>query len=226
MVPNVTFLILNGFFGHKFKTQPRLIVSLILVILLFVFTSIMVMVDTSTWQKTFLYVTLVSVVFINSNAAIFQGGILGVAGRFPPAYMGAVFSGQAVGGIFASGCNVVFLALGASAQMSGFFCFITSVVFLLTSLTAYCIATRSDFYQFYLGEKTVEVKEKKPEDLKLLENGDHPSKILPVKVNPLKVLIQISPYGAAVFTCFFVTLGCFPAITAQVWKGGRSQDDQ
>ena len=186
----------------------------------------MVKVDTDPWQETFFVVTLVSVVFINTNAAIFQGGILGVAGRFPPAYMGAVFSGQAVGGIFASGCNVVFLALGASAQMSGFFCFITSVVFLLTSLTAYCIATRSDFYQFYLGEKTVEVKEKKPEDLKLLENGDHPSKILPVKVNPLKVLIQISPYGAAVFTCFFVTLGCFPAITAQVWKGGRSQDDQ
>lgn len=216
MVPNVTFLILNGFFGHKFKTQPRLIVSLIFVILLFVFTSIMVMVDTYTWQHTFLVVTLVSVVFINSNAAIFQGGILGVAGRFPPAYMGAVFSGQAVGGIFASGCNVVFLALGASAQMSGFFCFITSVVFLLTSLIAYGVATRSDFYQFYLGEKAVDVKEKKPEDLKLLENNDQPSKVLPVKVNPLSVLGRISPYGAAVFTCFFVTLGCFPAITAQV----------
>ncbi len=43
-----------------------------------------------------------------------QGGILGVAGRFPPAYMAAVFSGQAVGGIFASGTNVVVLALGAS----------------------------------------------------------------------------------------------------------------
>jgi hypothetical protein len=37
-----------------------------------------------------------------------------VAGRFPPAYMAAVFSGQAVGGIFASGTNVVVLALGAS----------------------------------------------------------------------------------------------------------------
>ncbi len=37
-----------------------------------------------------------------------------MAGRFPPAYMAAVFSGQAVGGIFASGTNVVVLALGAS----------------------------------------------------------------------------------------------------------------
>merc|ERR1719209_259385 len=114
MVPNVTFLILNGVFGHKFKTQPRLVVSLVLVILMFTFTSIMVQIDTDSWQYTFLMVTLASVVVININAAIFQGGILGVAGKFPPAYMGAVFSGQAVGGIFASGTNVVVLALGAT----------------------------------------------------------------------------------------------------------------
>ena len=217
MVPNVTFLILNGFFGHKFKTQPRLIVSLVLVIVMFTFTSIMVKIDTDTWQHTFLIVTLVSVVFINTNAAIFQGGILGVAGKFPPAYMGAVFSGQAVGGIFASGCNVVFLALGASAEQSGFFCFITSVVFLLTALIVYCIATKSEFYQYHLGEKTVMLKEKKPEDSKLLENGDGPPD-LPVKVNPFSVLIQISPYAGAVFSCFLVTLGTFPAITAQVGR--------
>jgi len=215
MVPNVTLLILNGFFGHKFKTQPRLIVSLILVIVLFIFTSVMVKIDTDSWQYTFLMVTLTSVVLINTNAAIFQGGILGVAGKFPPAYMGAVFSGQAVGGIFASGCNVVFLALGASAEESGFFCFITSVVFLLSALVAYSIATRSDFYQYHLGEKTVELKEKKPEDTKLLDNHDS-CPTVPVKVNPFSVLIQISPYAGAVFSCFLVTLGTFPAITAQV----------
>ena len=38
-------------------------------------------IDTDEWQSTFMYVTLASVAFINVNAAIFQGGILGVAGR-------------------------------------------------------------------------------------------------------------------------------------------------
>jgi len=216
MVPNVTFLILNAVFGHKFKTQPRLIVSLIMVIISFTFTAIMVWVDTDSWQQEFMTLTLVSVAFINTNAAIFQGGILGVAGKFPPQYMGAVFGGQAVGGIFASGCNVVFLALGASAVMSGFFCFVTSVVFLLTSLVAYLFVTRSEFYQHYLGEKSQsEDQEKKPEDSKLLESkGDSPVSV-PVTVNPLRVLLQISPYAAAVLICFLVTLGCFPAITVQ-----------
>jgi len=215
MVPNVTFLILNGLFGHKLRTQPRLIISLVFVILLFTFTSIMVQVDTDTWQHSFMMVTLVSVVFININAAIFQGGILGVAGKFPPAYMGAVFSGQAVGGIFASGTNVVVLALGATELQSGFFCFVLSVVFLFTALIAYGVATRSEFYQHYLGEKNSTDSEKKPEDFNLIDNGAAcPS--VPIKVNPLSVLIQVSPYAAAVFMCFLVTLGCFPAITMHV----------
>jgi len=215
MVPNVTFLILNGLFGHKFKTQPRLIISLVFVILMFTFTSIMVQIDSDTWQHTFLMVTLASVVFININAAIFQGGILGIAGKFPPAYMGAVFSGQAVGGIFASGTNVVVLALGATPVQSAFFCFILSVVFLFSALIAYGVVTRTEFYQHYLGEETSSDAEKKPEDSKLLDNGaSGPS--VPIKVNPGRVLLQISPYAAAVTICFLVTLGCFPAITLQV----------
>merc|ERR1719233_431368 len=153
MVPNVTFLILNGVVGHKFRTLPRLLISLVFVILSFTFTSIMVKVDTDGWQQEFLYITLASVAFINVNAAIFQGGILGVAGKFPPAYMGAVFAGQAVGGIFASGTNVVVLAMGASPVQSAFFCFVLSVVCLFSALIAYAVATRSEFYQFYLGEE-------------------------------------------------------------------------
>merc|ERR1712002_1120416 len=52
MVPNVTFLILNGVVGHKFRTQPRLVISLVFVILSFIFTSVMVQVDTDGWQST------------------------------------------------------------------------------------------------------------------------------------------------------------------------------
>merc|ERR1719422_1104090 len=194
MVPNVTFLILNGVVGHKFRTLPRLLISLVFVILSFTFTSIMVKVDTDGWQETFLYLTLGSVAFINVNAAIFQGGILGVAGKFPPAYMGAVFAGQAVGGIFASGTNVVVLAMGATAVQSGFFCFVTSVVFLLTALLGYFFVTRSEFYKHYRGEQQQEPdKEKKPEDSKLLEKentGDSP--VIPVKVNPFRAHTNLS----------------------------------
>eukprot|EP00088_Acartia_fossae_P026451 TRINITY_DN2728_c0_g1_i3.p1 TRINITY_DN2728_c0_g1~~TRINITY_DN2728_c0_g1_i3.p1 ORF type:complete len:453 (+),score=98.00 TRINITY_DN2728_c0_g1_i3:47-1360(+) len=212
MVPNVLLLILNGAFGHRFKTQPRLLVSLTFVILLFVFTSVMVQIDTDLWQSTFMYLTLASVVVININAAIFQGGILGVAGKFPPAYMGAVFSGQAVGGIFASVSNVVFLATGASPTMSAFFCFLLSVVFLASAMVAYIFATRSEFYKFYLGENT----QASVDDHKLLDVSSEQQSKIPVKVNPLTILLDIWPYGLAVLMCFLVTLACFPAVTVRV----------
>ena len=63
MVPNVTFLILNGVVGHRFKTLPRLVISLIFVILSFIFTSIMVQVGTVDTSIGF-SVTRVSLAFI------------------------------------------------------------------------------------------------------------------------------------------------------------------
>ena len=57
----------------RYKTQPRLLVSLVLVILLFAFTAGMTKVDTDTWQSDFMTLTLITVVLINLNAAIFQG---------------------------------------------------------------------------------------------------------------------------------------------------------
>jgi hypothetical protein len=72
MIPNVTFLLLNAVFGHKFKTQPRLLTALVIVIVLFIFSTVMTKVDTDSWQLEFLGVTLFSVVIINVMVAIFQ----------------------------------------------------------------------------------------------------------------------------------------------------------
>ena len=46
---------------------------MVLVIILFAFTAGMAKVNTDEWQSDFMTVTLVTVVFINLNAAIFQG---------------------------------------------------------------------------------------------------------------------------------------------------------
>ena len=87
----------------------------------------------------------------NSN---YLGGLLGVSGKFPPAYIGGVFSGQAVGGIFASVTSVVMIILGAKPVNQAFFCFLVAVVFLGGSLVFYIISTKSEFYQYYLAEKS------------------------------------------------------------------------
>ena len=74
MIPNVTFLLLNAVFGHRFPTQPRLVVAILVIIVVFVFTDVMAVTDTDAWQGSFLAVTLASVVVVNVMVAIFQVG--------------------------------------------------------------------------------------------------------------------------------------------------------
>ena len=45
-------------------------------IVFFVFTAVMAKLDTTSWQSDFYVVTLVSVVLININAAIFQACLM------------------------------------------------------------------------------------------------------------------------------------------------------
>merc|ERR1711993_123931 len=112
MIPNVLFLKLNAIYGHRFRSQPRLLAALVI---LFIFSDVMTKVDTDDWQTEFMGLTLFTVVINNVMVAIFQGGLSGLAGKFPPIYMGAVVQGQALGGIFAAASNVAMLAVGEGA---------------------------------------------------------------------------------------------------------------
>ena len=48
MLPNVTFLLLNGFLGHKIPNRPKILGSLVLLMICFIFTGVMVVV--SDWK--------------------------------------------------------------------------------------------------------------------------------------------------------------------------------
>ena len=59
-------------FYLRFPTLPRLVVSQIVIVILFVFCDVMAVIDTDQWQTTFLAVTLAAVVAINVCVALFQ----------------------------------------------------------------------------------------------------------------------------------------------------------
>jgi len=222
MIPNVLFLFLNALAGHKFKAQPRLLSALLIIIALFVFNDVMTKVNTDTWQYEFLGVTLFTVVIINIMVAIFQGGLSGLAGKFPPSYMGAVVQGQALGGIFAAATNVVMLACGPDAVMATFLDFLIAVVFLVAALIAFVILTKTEFYQYYANEpKNTEPDaevEKDKEAEQLIDTGDeaHPQPPSFVKISFLGIVRRIWIWILAVFLCFLVTLAVFPAVAVLV----------
>ena len=148
----------------------------------------------------------------------FTGGLLGVAGKFPPKFIGFVFSGQAIGGIFASVTNVVVMLMGASQVDAAFYCFLIAVVFLAFSLAFFVILSRTEFFKYYLDEQETKMSDlnEKATDEDTKEkflDSENCAKNNDVKINPLRILGKISLYGASVFLIFAITLACFPPLT-------------
>ena len=74
---------------------------------------------------------------------------MGVAGRFPPAYMGAMVQGQALGGIIAVCTNIAMLAVGLDDTNAAFWDFLIATIYLAMSLVAFLVVTRTDFYKVF-----------------------------------------------------------------------------
>merc|ERR1712223_1229397 len=158
---------------------PRLLAALVIIIVLFIFSDVMTKVDTDEWQYQFLGVTLFTVVLINVFVAILQGGLSGLAGKFPPSYMGAVVQGQALGGIFAAASNVVMIAATKEDDhvTAAFADFLIAIIFLFTALIAFIVLTRTEFYQYYADEST-KTKEDQSEKGKTEEKDKEGEKLI------------------------------------------------
>ncbi len=50
---------------------------------------------------------------------ILQGSMFGVSGRFPPAYIGCVMTGQALGGVIPASAAVALIAFDVKPQLLG-----------------------------------------------------------------------------------------------------------
>lgn len=77
-IPNTMFLILNAFYGHKIRLNVRMIGSLVVVWIFFMYNTALIKVDTDTWQDKFFYITIGSVVIMNVGSAILSGGLFGM----------------------------------------------------------------------------------------------------------------------------------------------------
>lgn len=155
---------------------------------------------------------------------------MGLAGKFPAKYIGFVFSGQAIGGVFASLTNVVVIALGADPVSAAFFCFLVAVVFLGSAFVGFLVITKSDYFKHYLGEKSPSMPQSLDDESsednlrgKFLQMDDGVQVVKPRSPNLVHVLRKISLYPLSVFLIFGVTLACFPAITAQVVSTGYKE---
>lgn len=218
-VPSTVFLILNSVLSHKISLHARMLGSFVIILLLFVATTLFVHINTDAWQYDFFYLTMAIVVFLNIASAVLTGGLFGMLGKFTPAYISAASSGQSLGGIFAALAEILSLWLGASPQLSAFVYFMVANVFLVVSIVCYMVLIRAVFFKYHMAPR--------PQLSVQYEPGCAPSvEVDQLSLSYTHILKKVWVHGLAVWMAFFVSLSFYPAVTVLVESENKGHGNQ
>uniref|UniRef100_A0A672Z6Y2 Solute carrier family 29 member 1b n=1 Tax=Sphaeramia orbicularis TaxID=375764 RepID=A0A672Z6Y2_9TELE len=186
MVPLLICTYLNSFLHSRIPQRLRVMGSLIIIMAVFMVTAVLVKVQMD--PLPFFIVTMVKIIIINSFGAILQGSLFGMAGLLPASYTTPIMSGQGLAGTFAAFAMICAIASGSELQDAAFGYFITACVVIFVSILSYIML---------------------PKLVTHLELAICPN--VPLEVTPAD---DIWPLALSVCFAFTVTIGTFPAITA------------
>lgn len=223
MVPLLIFTCLNSFIHQRIPQKLRISGSLTVILVVFLLTAVFVKVDVD--PLPFFILTMVKIVCINSFGAILQGSLFGLAGILPASYTTPIMSGQGLAGTFAAFSMICALASGSELQDSTFGYFITACIVILLAIMSYLALPRMEFFQYYMETsratpsadeenkmdllKKESIAEKRPV-VNLMEDETKPT------VSVFNIFRQIWVMALSVCFIFTVTIGVFPAVTADV----------
>lgn len=129
------------------KLTTRVIWSICAEIVCFMFTIILVMVNTSQSPKLFFWSTLGTVVLLNMANGIYNNSVFGIASKLPPKYIGAVILGTNLSGTFTSIINLISIALTPDDQIAAIYYFTTALIVLFACFFTYFkIPTNVSYY--------------------------------------------------------------------------------
>ncbi|XP_064453732.1 equilibrative nucleoside transporter 1 isoform X6 [Mirounga angustirostris] len=235
MLPLLFFTCLNSFLHQRIPQSVRILGSLVAILLVFLITAVLVKVQLD--AIPFFVITMVKIVLINSFGAILQGSLFGLAGLLPTSYTAPIMSGQGLAGIFASVAMICAIASGSELSESAFGYFIIACGVIVLAIICYLALPRLEFYRYYQqfklegpgeqetkldliskGEETGANKEesKVPAPSSQPTNKGHSIRAILRNTRTWVPFLQILVPALSVCFIFTVTIGVFPAVTAEV----------
>ncbi|XP_076028213.1 equilibrative nucleoside transporter 1-like isoform X2 [Genypterus blacodes] len=215
MVPLLVFTCLTSFMHSLIPQKLRVMGSLVVILAVFMVTAFLVKVELE--PLPFFSVTMVTIVIINSFGAVLQGSLFGMAGVLPASYTTPIMSGQGLAGSFAAFAMICAIASGSELQDAAFGYFITACAVISLSLLSYVMLPKLEFFQFFQdrnkqrsGEDnslTLMQKEKQQDDEESKQEKQQ-------NVSMMEIFKKIWVLALSVCFAFTVTIGTFPAITA------------
>ncbi|XP_070500533.1 equilibrative nucleoside transporter 1 [Chironomus tepperi] len=219
-IPTTIFLVLNAFFSHKISLKLRMVGSMVIVLILFLITTMFVKINTDDYQDYFFEFTLTTVFVINIFSAILSGGLFGIAGMFSSRYITAVIGGQALGGIFTALAEVISITFATDPIVSAFIYFLVGTVILVSAIFLYIYMSKTLFFKFHINQSHIKA------NTFSINNETGTSEITATTIASVnrnylqpdwkKICGKIWMHGSAVWLCAVTTLSVFPAITVLV----------
>ncbi|XP_066456579.1 equilibrative nucleoside transporter 3 isoform X2 [Eleutherodactylus coqui] len=218
-VPAVPCLILNFYLVNRISSQARVLWSLAIMLLIFIFITILVKVDTSFWTTEFFALTLICVAILSGASNILMASVFGVTGRFPMKHSQSLISGQAMGGTVSALAAILDLSIASNVTDSALAYFLTADIFLLLCIGVYLILPRMEYASYYLN--LIEARPDSSDDEGSEEKVDTSSS----KTNSppiLPILKRVKVLAACLFYTFFISIIIFPTIAASIESVDKS----
>ncbi|XP_063333250.1 equilibrative nucleoside transporter 1-like isoform X2 [Pelmatolapia mariae] len=211
MLPLLICTCLNSFLLSLISQRLRVMGSLFIIMLVFIITAVLVKVPLEPFH--FFLSTMVKIVIINSFGAVLQGSLFGMAGLLPASYTTPIMSGQGLAGTFAAFAMICAIASGSELQDAAFGYFITACVVICLSILSYILLPKLEFFHFYQERNTKQISLEQ-NSISLMNRDAVADQTKPQDVSMLKIFKKIWILALSVCFTFTVTIGTFPAVTA------------
>ncbi|XP_028622503.1 equilibrative nucleoside transporter 1 isoform X3 [Grammomys surdaster] len=224
MLPLLIFTCLTSFLHQRVSQSVRILGSLVAILLVFLVTAALVKVEID--ALSFFVITMIKIVLINSFGAILQASLFGLAGVLPANYTAPIMSGQGLAGFFTSVAMICAIASGSELSESAFGYFITACAVVVLAIVCYLALPRTEFYRHYLQlnlagpaepETKMDLIREEPRGGREDSGVPGPNSPPTNRSQSIKDILK-SIWVPALSVCFIftVTIGLFPAVTAEV----------
>uniref|UniRef100_A0A667GCW8 Solute carrier family 29 member 1 (Augustine blood group) n=1 Tax=Lynx canadensis TaxID=61383 RepID=A0A667GCW8_LYNCA len=219
MLPLLFFTCLNSFLHQRIPQSVRILGSLIAILLVFLITAVLVKVDLD--AMPFFVITMIKIMLINCKQGWEQGSLFGLAGLLPTSYTAPIMSGQAWQASSPRCC----WGKGTGLSESAFGYFITACGVIVLAIICYLGLNSTRYYQQLKLEGPGEQETKldlisKGEDLKANKEDSRvpaPNSESTNQGHSIRAILRnILVPALSVCFIFTVTIGMFPAVTAEV----------
>ncbi|KAK3748288.1 hypothetical protein RRG08_039540 [Elysia crispata] len=207
---NLFFMVLTVLLVRSINVKVRVVVSTVLVTVIFIITTVLVKVDTDSWQQAFFFITLCLAAFMSGVQSVLTGSILGLSAMFPPLYSQSAMIGQAAGGTFSALMSLLTLATGDEPISSALIYFLIAIGVTIISLMLFISLHFMKYSKFYMS-----FQNEKP----LGEINDYVRrKRFPESRMDFyySIFRRIWMHCVSICLVFWVTLSVFPAVCALI----------